>query len=91
MTRLLITVFALLFATSAIVAPAAWAQSKARPPMTPPQADDPKPGDAQRPGDAPKTLEEPKTSDDTKADVEHEKSGKGKTVRDKRKYERSIQ
>ncbi len=91
MTRLLSTVFALLFATSAVVAPAAWAQSKANPPMTQPQADDPKSGDAQKPWDAPKTMEEPKTSDDTKADAEHDKTGKGKQVRDKRKYEKSIQ
>ena len=91
MTRLLSTVFALLFATSAVVAPAAWAQSKAHPPMTQPQADDPKPGDAQRPWDAPKTIDEPKTSDDTKADIEYDKTGKGKQVPDKRKYEKSIQ
>jgi len=91
MTRLLSTVFALLFATSAVVAPAAWAQSKAYPPMTQPPADNLKPGDAERPWDAPKTMEEPKTSDDTKADAEHDKTGKGKQVRDKRKYEKSMQ
>ena len=91
MTRLLSTVFALLFATSAVVAPAAWAQPKAHPPTTPPQADDTKPGDAQKPWDAPKTMEEPKTSDDTKADAPHDKTGEGKQVRDKRKYEKSIQ
>ena len=128
MTRLLSTVFALLFATSAVVAPAAWAQSKAHPqkgsggsveapswrpaPNEGPRervvfgdeesgqtakksakgsADDPKPGDAQRPWDAPKTIDEPKTSDDTKADTEYDKTGKGKQVRDKRKYEKSMQ
>jgi hypothetical protein len=91
MTRLLLSVFALLFATSAVAAPAAWAQAQTHPPTTPPQTDDLKPGDAQKPWDAPKSMEAPKSSDDTKADAEHEKSSKGKQVRDKRKYEKSLQ
>ncbi len=53
MKRFLVTVFALLFATSALVAPAAWAQTQT-PPPAPPKADAPKPADPAKLKDAKK-------------------------------------
>jgi Ni/Co efflux regulator RcnB len=92
MKRLLISVFALLFATSAVAAPAAWAQTQTTPTAEPPKADDPKPGDAPKSWDAPKTMDGPKQSDTPKADYEKDKTGKSKSqVKDKRKDEKMIQ
>jgi hypothetical protein len=64
MKRFLVTVFALLFATSALVAPAAWAQTPT--PPAPPKADAPK-------ADAPKPADPAKLKDGKKADADKDK------------------
>ncbi len=64
MKRFLVTVFALLFATSALVAPAAWAQTQT--PPAPPKADAPK-------ADTPKPADPAKLKDGKKADADKDK------------------
>jgi len=83
MKRFLVTVFALLFATSALVAPAAWAQTPT--PPAPPKADAPK-------ADTPKPADPAKLKDGKKADADKDKKveKKDKKVEKKDKAKQQV-
>jgi len=76
MKRFLVTVFALLFATSALVAPAAWAQTPT--PPAPPKADAPKPADPAKLKDAKKADADKDKKVEAKDKGKHKAKGQKK-------------